>query len=291
MTGALLRDDTNGTMTFGDIAVRRLGFGAMRLTWKWVKGGDRVKDRADAIHLLRMVAERGVNLFDTANIYGLGKSEELIAEALHPYEGLLIATKAGYLTRGLLPGETVLPAEGQPHRIIEECDKSLKRLRIDTIDVMQVHTPDPNVPWEETLGAFVQLQQQGKIRHIGLSNVNVEQIREAQKMCTVVSVQNRFNVGIRTSDPVLELCEKENIAFMPYSPISLDDATTRRIASVAQQHGASSQQVALAWLLQKSPVMTPIPGTSSVDHAHENIDAAWVKLSDADMATIEGSQK
>ncbi|MEY2570177.1 MAG: pyridoxine 4-dehydrogenase [Acidimicrobiaceae bacterium] len=273
-----------GTVTFGDIAVGRLGFGAMRISG--ARDADGVRSRDEARRLCRAVADRGVELFDTANIYGYGKSEEIIAEALHPYDGLLVATKAGFRPGKIAPGATSLPPEGRPERIKEECDKSLQRLRIDVIDVYQVHVPDPDVPYEDTVGAFVELQQAGKVRHIGVCNVSVEQLALARSLCDVVSVQNRYNAGDRASEAVLEACERDGIPFLPWGPLLVGDAMTARLEVVAAAHEATIGQVSLAWLLQRSPVMAPIPGTSKVDHAEQNVDAATVALSDDEAAEI-----
>jgi aryl-alcohol dehydrogenase-like predicted oxidoreductase len=287
-TNSTIEDATVGTVTFGDIPVRRLGFGAMRISGARDENG--VRDRAEAIRLCRRVAERGVNLFDTANIYGYGESEEIIAEALHPYDDLLIATKAGFKPGKIAPGETSLPPLGRPEHIIEECEKSLRRLQVDVIDVYQVHVPDPAVPYEDTVGAFVELQQAGKIRHIGVSNVTVDQLATARSLCTVVSVQNRYNVGDRTAEAVLEVCTRDGIPFMPWGPLLVKEETGQVLARIAEAHDATPQQVALAWLLRRSPTITPIPGTSKVDHAEGNVDAAWLELSDDELAALDANR-
>jgi pyridoxine 4-dehydrogenase len=282
-----IEDATVGTVSFGDVPVRRLGFGAMRISGARDENG--VRDRAEAVRLCRRVAERGVNLFDTANIYGYGESEEIIAEALHPYDGLLIATKAGFKPGKIAPGATSLPPLGRPEHIHEECDKSLRRLRVDVIDVYQVHVPDPEVPYEDTVGAFVELQQAGKIRHIGVSNVDIDQLALARSLCTVVSVQNRYNVGYRVAEAVLDVCTRDGIAFMPYAPLLVNKETDQLLARIADSHGATSQQVALAWLLKHSATMTPIPGTSKVDHAEGNLEAAWLELTSEELAGLDAS--
>jgi aryl-alcohol dehydrogenase-like predicted oxidoreductase len=281
-----LTDDTVGTITIGgDITVRRLGFGAMRISG--ARNAEGVRDRETARALVRRVVERGVNLIDTADIYGYGQSEEIIGEALAPYASdLLITTKAGFEPRKMQPGEKSLPPMGDPEHIKAQCDKSLSRLGVDHIDLYQVHVPDPTVPYEDTVGAFVELQEAGKVRHIGVSNVNLEQLALAQSLCTVVSVQNKFNAGERTSDAVLAECAASGVAFLPWAPILVDDEAGT-LAAVAEQHGASGQQVALAWLLRKSPVIVPIPGTSNIHHLDNNVDAAWVELSDADVARLD----
>jgi aryl-alcohol dehydrogenase-like predicted oxidoreductase len=278
-------DETVGTLMFGDISVRRLGFGAMRVSG--ARDAEGVRDRAEAIRLCQQVAERGVNLIDTANIYGYGESEEILAEALHPYDGLLIATKAGFKPGKIAPGATSLPPLGEPKHIREECDKSLRRLRLDVIDVYQVHVPDPEVPYEDTVGAFVELQRLGKVRHIGVCNVSVEQLALARSLCTVVSVQNRYNIGDRASRAVLDVCERDGIAFMPWGPLLVGDDADGLLAQISNSYGATTQQVALAWLLRRSPVMAPIPGTTNVDHATENIDSAWLDLAANDVAALD----
>ncbi len=279
VTDRILTDDVVGTFTIGgDLTVRRLGFGAMRISG--ARDSDGVRDRSTARLLIRRVVERGVNFIDTANIYGYGESEEIIAEALHPYpDDLVITTKAGYLPGKIQRGHITLPAKGDPAHIREECEKSLRRLRVDTIDLYQVHAPDPFVPYDETIGAFVELQQAGKIRHIGISNVTAEQLAFAQRHCTVATVQNRYNAGDRASDAVIAACETDRIGFMPWAPILLHSRRVRAVASdVATAHGATLQQVALQWLLHRSPNILPIPGTSDVAHADDNIDSAWVTL-------------
>ncbi len=282
-----LGDDTVGTFTIGgDLTVRRLGFGAMRISGARADG---VRDRDEARNIMRRVIDRGVNFIDTANIYGFGESEEIIAEALYPYPaGVVIATKAGYKPAKILKGHITLPSIGHPDHIREECEKSLRRLRVDTIDLYQVHVPDPNVPYDETIGAFVELQQAGKVRHIGISNITAGQLAFARNLCRVVSVQNRYNAGDRTSDDVLDACNEQGIAFLPWAPIILPH---RRVAvvmdEVATAHGATVQHVALQWLLHRAPNIIPIPGTSSVAHAEENIDAAWLELSATEIARID----
>jgi aryl-alcohol dehydrogenase-like predicted oxidoreductase len=278
-------DETVGTLTIGDTSVRRLGFGAMRISG--ARDAEGVRDRAEAVRLCQRVVERGINLIDTANIYGYGQSEEILAEALHPYEGLLIATKAGFKPGKIAPGETSLPPLGDPEHIREECDKSLRRLRLDVIDVYQVHVPDPDVPYEDTVGAFVELQRLGKVRHIGVCNVSLEQLAVARSLCTVVSVQNRYNIGDRASRAVLDVCERDGIAFLPWGPLLVGAKVDGLLAQIAESYGATTQQVALAWLLRRSPVMAPIPGTTNVDHATENIDSAWLDLADQDVAALD----
>jgi aryl-alcohol dehydrogenase-like predicted oxidoreductase len=286
--GRVLTDDSVGTLLIGgDLTVRRLGFGAMRISAARNEAGAR--DRDEARRIVRRVVDRGINFIDTANIYGYGESEEIIAEALHPYpDDVVIATKAGYRPGKIMPGHVTLPPHGHPDHIHDECDKSLRRLRRDVIDLYQVHAPDPTIPYEDTIGAFVELQQAGKIRHIGVSNVTADQLAYAQARCVVVSVQNRYNAGDRNSDSVLDACTEQDIAFMPWAPVILPGRRVRTVTQeIADARGATVQQVALQWLLHRSPVMLPIPGTSQWSHADSNIDAAWVMLDDTDVARID----
>jgi pyridoxine 4-dehydrogenase len=268
-----------GAIAIGDLRVQRLGFGAMRLSN--VRGDDGTPDPERARQLVRRAVERGVTFIDTANIYGLGRSEELIADALRPYPSdLVIATKSGYEVRGLLPGERRLPASGRPERLKAECEQSLRRLRLEQIDLYQLHTPDPAVPYADSVGALIDLQREGKVRHIGVSNVTPEQLAEAMRMSEIVSVQNRFNAGDQTSEPVLRMCELAGIAFIPWQPIVRADEQRRVAAEIAATHRVSEQQVALAWLLRRSPVLLPIPGTTNPAHLDANIDAVWIELRD-----------
>jgi aryl-alcohol dehydrogenase-like predicted oxidoreductase len=288
MSEQVLNDDTVGTFTIGgDLTVRRLGFGAMRISG--ARNAEGARDRDEARKLVRRVVDRGVNFIDTANIYGYGESEQIIAEALHPYPAdLVITTKAGYRPGKVLNGHVTLPPSGHPDHIKQECEKSLKRLKVDVIDLYQVHAPDPTLPYDETLGAFVELQHAGKIRHIGLSNVTAGQLEFAQKLCTVASVENRYNAGDRDSDDVLEACRDQEIAFLPWAPILLPH---RRISlvmeTIAKTHGVSVQQIALQWLLHRAPNVIPIPGTSQIEHADANVDAAWIALNEHDIHMID----
>jgi pyridoxine 4-dehydrogenase len=284
-----LTDSTVGTIKIGDLEVRRLGFGAMRISG--ALNAQRKRDRAEAVRLVRRVYERGVNFLDTANIYGYGQSEEIIAEALHPYpDDLVITTKAGYRPGKIERGHMVLPALGEPRHIKEECEKSLQRLNVDCIDIYQVHVPDPAYAYDDTVGAFAELQREGKIRHIGVSNVTVEQLAMARGVCEVVLVENRYNAGERVSESVLDVCEHDGLAFLPWQPIVLEGTPVAQpMAAIAARLGASLQQVAIAWLLRHSPVMVPIPGTSSLAHADDNIDAAFVQLSDDDVALLDAA--
>jgi aryl-alcohol dehydrogenase-like predicted oxidoreductase len=287
MAPGILDDSTVGVIRIGDQQVRRLAFGAMRVSG--ARNAEGVRDREEARRLYRAVQERGVNFIDTANIYGYGESEEILREALAPYpKDLLIGTKAGFKPGKIEPGKTSLPPLGRPEHIKEECDKSLKRLGLEQIELYQVHVPDPEVPYEETVGAFVELQEAGKVRHIGVSNVNLEQLHLAQSLCRVVSVQNSYNVGRRGAEDVLRVCEAEGIAFIPHSPNILAGTPAEGlVAEIATAHGVSSQQVAVAWLLAHSPVMVPIAGTSKVDHLHDNVDAAWLELTEEDVVRLD----
>jgi pyridoxine 4-dehydrogenase len=273
----------SGTIDIGgDLTVRRMGFGAMRITGPGIWGEPRDRDEAKAV--LRRAVELGVNFIDTADSYGPHVSEELIAEALHPYpDDLVIATKGGLERTG--PGRW--PSNAQPDHLREVCDGSLRRLRIDEIPLYQLHRPDPKVPYEDSVGALVELKEQGKIRHIGISNVNEAQLRVAQTLTPVVSVQNRYNHRDRDSDSILELCEQEEIAFLPYAPIQDTDA--KALADVAARHGVTTTQVVLAWLLARSPAMLPIPGTASVAHLEENVSASSIELSPTEVATLSAA--
>src|ERR1700712_288676 len=254
-TSPVLDDRTTATVVVGDRSVRRMGFGAMRISG--ARNASGVRDRGTAVELVRCVRARGVQFFDTADIYGYGQSEEILAEALAPYaEDLLIATKAGFEPGKLAPGQRSLPPLGRPDHIREACEGSLRRLRVDRIELYQVHVPDPAVPWADTVGAFAELQQAGKVAMVGVSNVTPEQLREAQTIVDVVSVQNRYSVGDRGSEEVLAACEGQGIAFLPYSPLqSTGGPVDAVLADVAAARGVLPQQVALAWLLQHSPVV------------------------------------
>jgi pyridoxine 4-dehydrogenase len=272
-----------GTLTIGgDLTVARLGFGAMRLTGTGIWGPP--ANPAECIAVLKHTIELGVNFIDTANSYGPDVSENLIAQALYPYpEDLVIATKGGYRRTG--PNQWV--PQGDPQHLREACDGSLKRLRLDRIDVYQFHVPDPKVPYEESIGALAALQREGKIRHIGVSNVTVDQIKTAKKQVTVVSVQNRYSPDLRTSDAVLDYCTKEKIPFLPWGPLGMGSGLKNAgVAAAAKAHNATESQIGLAWLLAISPVMLPIPGTSVVAHLDENVAAAAIKLSPAEIEAI-----
>jgi pyridoxine 4-dehydrogenase len=267
----------------GDLTVHRLGFGAMRITGRGIWGEP--DDRAEANAVLRRAVGLGVNFIDTADAYGPDVSETLIAEALHPYpDDLVIATKGGLERSG--PGEW--SANGRPDHLRAACDGSLRRLRLEQIPLYQFHRPDPTVPLAESIGALVELKEQGKIRHIGVCNVNEAQLRETQAMVPVVSVQNRYNAADRSSESLIDLCEQEAIAFLPWAPI-LDLERNDALAQIAAQHDVTPRQAALAWLLGRSPVMLPIPGTGSVTHLESNIGAAGVELSAQELAAITGN--
>jgi aryl-alcohol dehydrogenase-like predicted oxidoreductase len=269
----------------GDLPVVRLGFGAMRVTGRGIWGEP--PDHDGAIAVLKASLDLGITLVDTADSYGPEVSERLIAEALYPYpRDLVIATKAGLLRPG--PGEWV--PDGRPQHLREAVDGSLKRLRLDTIDLLQLHRPDPKVPFAEQVGTLVDLQGKGKIRHIGLSNVDVKHLKAAREMATIVSVQNRYNLVDRESEGELEYCTREEIGFIPWFPLATGDLAEPGgpLERIAGRLDVLPAQVAIAWLLAKSPVMLPIPGTSSVVHLKENAAAALLKLSASDCEELDG---
>ncbi|MGI5177572.1 aldo/keto reductase [Dactylosporangium sp. CA-152071] len=264
----------------GDLTVNRLGFGAMRVTGTGIWGDP--PSRADAVAVLRRAVELGVNFIDTADSYGPDVSEELIAEALHPYaDDLVIATKGGLERPG--PGEWT--SNGDPAHLRRALDGSLRKLRLEQIPLYQFHRPDPNVPFEDSVGALVELKDAGKIRHIGLSNVTEEQLRVAQRLTPVVSIQNRYNVDDRGSESLVDLCEQESIVFLPWAPIQNLDGVTA-VEEIAARYGITTRQLVLAWLLARSPAMLPIPGTGSVAHLESNVAAASVALTPSEVATI-----
>jgi len=276
---------SNPTFTLGgDLTVNRLGFGAMRITgeriWGWPP------DRQNALKVLRRAVELGVNLIDTADAYGPDTSELLIAEALYRYpKGLVVATKGGLTRPG--PGQWV--PNCRPEHLKQALEGSLKRLRLERIDLYQLHTVDRKVPLEQSLGALKEMQDAGKIRHVGLSNVSTDEIVRARKVLPIVSVQNEYNIEDRKSERVLVYCEKENIGFLPWFPIGGGRGLKPEnpLNAAAKAHGVSMVQVALAWLLERSPVMLPIPGTSSVPHLEENIAAAKLKLTPEEWKAID----
>jgi pyridoxine 4-dehydrogenase len=275
----------SGTFMLGDLPVHRMGFGAMRITGPGIWGPP--DDHDEAIRVLRRAVELGVDFIDTANSYGPYVSEELICEALHPYpEGLVIGTKAG-LTR-IGPDPADWPPVGRPEYLRQECLMSLRRLRLDCIDLFQLHRIDTKVPAAEQFGVLKELRDEGKVRHVGLSEVTVGQIEAARKVLPIVSVQNLYNRPNRRSDPVLDHCEAQGIGFIPWSPIADGTLSARRgaLGEVAEAVGATPAQVALAWLLRRSPAMLPIPGTSKVAHLEENCAASTVVLSDEQFATL-----
>jgi aryl-alcohol dehydrogenase-like predicted oxidoreductase len=264
----------------GDLTVNRLGFGAMRVTGPGIWGPP--ADLNEARTVLRRAVDLGVTFIDTADSYGPHVSEELIREALHPYpDDLVIATKGGLERTG--PGQW--PSNGRPEHLIKACEGSLRRLGLDQIPLYQFHRPDPSVPLEDSIGALVTLKEQGKIRHLGLSNVSENQLRRVQRLTPIVSIQNRYNVDDRRSESLIDLCEQEQMAFLPWAPIQ-DLDRNRTVREIAGRHGATAHQVVLAWLLARSPMMLPIPGTGSVRHLEENVDAAAIDLSPAEVAAI-----
>jgi aryl-alcohol dehydrogenase-like predicted oxidoreductase len=270
------------TIRVGDLTVNRLGFGAMRICGPNVWGPP--KDRAAAHAVLRKAAALGINFFDTADSYGPHVDEDLIAEALHPYpKGLVIATKGGLLR----PRPSAWEPDGRPEHLKRALDGSLKRLRLERIDLYQLHAPDSKVPFADSVGALADGQRAGKIRHIGVSNVSVKQLEEARRICPIVSVQNRYNLGDRSSEKVLKACELARIAFLPWYPLDAGGILREEnLKNISRRLKATPAQVAIAWLLAKSPVMLPIPGTASIPHLEENSAAAAISLSAADLALL-----
>jgi pyridoxine 4-dehydrogenase len=279
----------SGTFAIGgDLTVNRLGYGAMRITGDGIWGEP--KDREGAKKVLRRAVELGVNFIDTADSYGPEVSEQLIGEALAPYaKGVVIATKAGLTRQG---PDKWLPV-GRPEYLIQEVEMSLRRLKLERIDLWQLHRIDPKVPVEESLGAIKRLQEQGKIRHVGLSEVKPHEIDQARKVVEIVSVQNQYNLSDRQHEDVVEYCTKHKLAFIPWFPVASGKLAKPggKLDAAAKAHDATVSQLSLAWLLHHSPVMLPIPGTSSVAHLEENIAAAGVKLSDAEWKEIENAAK
>jgi aryl-alcohol dehydrogenase-like predicted oxidoreductase len=267
----------------GDLEVNRLGFGAMRITGKGIWGPP--ADHDQSIAVLKRAVELGVNLIDTADSYGPYVSEDLIAEALAPYPaGVVIATKAGLTRQG---PDQWLPV-GRPEYLRQCCEMSLRRLKLETIELYQLHRIDPKVPREEQFGLLKELQKEGKIRHVGLSEVSVEEIEAARKVVPIATVQNLYNLANRKSEDVLDYCERENIGFIPWFPVAAGDLAKPGgvLDEAAKAHGATVAQLALAWLLRRSPVMLPIPGTSSVAHLEENMKASDVQLTDAEFEAL-----
>jgi pyridoxine 4-dehydrogenase len=267
----------------GDLTVNRLGFGAMRITGQGIWGDP--PDRGVAKAVLRRVVELGVNFIDTADAYGPDVSEDLIAEALHPYpDELVIATKGGLVRSG--PNQW--SPDGRPEHLRQACEASLRRLKLAQIPLYQFHRPDPNVPLEDSIGALATLRSEGKIRHIGLCNVTEPELRTAQSLTPVVSAQNRYNVSDRSSESLLDLCDQERLAFLPWAPISGIEPDSV-VADIAAHHGSTPRQVVLAWLLVRSPSVLPIPGTGSIGHLEENVAAARIKLHPDEVASLNRS--
>jgi pyridoxine 4-dehydrogenase len=267
----------------GEFPVRRLGYGTVQLTGPgcWGPRGD----RDDAVAVLRRAVDRGVTLIDTADNYGPSIAEELVAEALHPYPaGVLVATKGGVVRTG----PDAWHIDGRPERLRAMCEASLRRLRRDTIDLYQLHRLDPHVPMAEQLGALDELRSEGKIRHLGVDSVTVEQLGAARELTTIASVQNRYHLLDRASEPLLRLCEAYGIAFLPWFPLGNGELAADPVcAEIAAEHGATPAQIALAWLLHHSPVLCPTPGTGSLVHLEENLDAGAVRLSGAELSRLD----
>ena len=273
-----------GTIRIGEFKVNRMGYGAMWLTGDGIIGPP--DDPGAARAVLQRAVELGVNFIDTSDAYGPYVNEEVIADALHPYaDDLVIATKGG-LTR---PGPNQWAADGRPEHLRAACEASLKRLKLDAHYVYQLHAPDDDVPLEDSIGELARLQEEGKIRHVGVSNFDLEQLRVAQGIVDVVSVQNRYNVAVRESDPVLAACEQDGIVFIPWGPLATrtkESPVLAKLEEIAAERGVSKYRVALAWSLTRSAAMLPIPGTSKIKHLEDNIAAAGLRLSDAEMAAL-----
>jgi pyridoxine 4-dehydrogenase len=289
MATSTVNAKASGTFSIGgDLSVNRMGYGAMRITGDGIWGAP--KDIEGAKKVLRHVVELGINFIDTADAYGPDVSEELIGEALAPYaKGVVIATKGGLTRQG--PNQW-LPV-GRPEYLTQQVEMSLRRLKLEQIDLWQLHRIDPKVPVEESLGAIKKLQEQGKIRHIGLSEVKPHEIDQARKVVEIVSVQNQYNIGDRQHEDVVDYCTKHNIGFIPWFPVAAGKLAQPggKLDSAAKKHNATVSQLSLAWLLHRSPVMLPIPGTTSIEHLEENVASADVKLSAAEWKEIEDSAK
>jgi aryl-alcohol dehydrogenase-like predicted oxidoreductase len=267
----------------GDLTVNRLGYGAMRITGDGIWGDPADRDQAKAA--LRRAVELGVNFIDTADSYGPDVSETLIAETLYPYaDDLVIASKGGLVR----PGPNKWEPDGRPEHLREALDGTLRRLRLEQIPLYQLHRVDPKVPIEESVGALAELKDQGKIRHVGLSNVNEEQLRKAEQIVPIVSIQNRYNVTDRTSETIVDLCEQEELTFLPWAPIQQAD-DVKAVTDAARNHGFTPRQIVLAWLLARSPQILPIPGSGSPEHVQDNIAAATIKLDQGEVAAITDS--
>jgi pyridoxine 4-dehydrogenase len=275
-----------GTIAVGDLTVNRLGFGAMRLSGTGIWGDP--PDREEARRVLRRAVDLGVNFIDTADAYGPETNERLIADALHPYPtGLVIATKGGIVR----PAQDKWERDGRPEHLRAACEASLKRLRVERIDLYQLHAIDPDVPLEDSVGEIAKLRSEGKVRNVGVSNFTADELARAREIVPVVSVQNRYNVSDRDSDPVLAVCERDGLAFIPWSPLSQSprdsNASSRaRLEALAESRGIPFPQAAIAWLLARSPAMLPIPGTSQLGHLEENLEAGSVRLTPGEMAAI-----
>jgi len=270
-------------MKLGELEVNRIGYGAMRVIENPDIWGP-PQDRANAHRVLKRAYELGANFFDTAESYGPHHSEITIAEAMHPYpKDLVIGTKCG-LAR---PRPSRWDEDGRPEKLRQDLEGSLKRLKLERIDLYQLHAPDPKVPFEDQVGALANFQREGKVRHVGLSNITVRQLEQARKLVPIVSVQNRYNLGERSSDDVLQACERLGIAFLPWYPLG-DGASLRspKVKAIAKKLGATPSQVVIAWLLKRSPVMLPIPGTGSLSHLEENMGAAAIRLGEADFTSL-----
>ena len=268
----------------GELEVNRLGYGAMQLCGPRVTGWP--EDRENALHVLRRAVELGANLVDTSDAYGPEVNELQVAEALHPYDGVVVATKGGLTRRSGRSGGW--PPDGRPEYLREACEGSLKRLRLESIDLYQLHRPDPKVPFADSVGALRDLRDEGKIGHVGLSNVSVAQLEEARGLVEIASVQNEYNLGNRESEDVLHECEQAGIAFLPWYPLDAGELARPGgpVDVIARERHATPAQVALAWLLQRSPVTLPIPGTSSLAHLEENMAAPELELTDAELERL-----
>jgi pyridoxine 4-dehydrogenase len=272
----------------GDLEVERLGFGAMRITGPGIWGEP--PDPAGVRALLRHAVEAGVNLIDTADSYGPAVSENLIAEALYPYpEDLVIATKGGFER----PGPGRWQPNGRPDRLRRCCEDSLRRLKLERIDLYQLHTVDPRVPIEDSIAALAELQEEGKVRHVGVCNVSTEELARAREIVQIVSAQNRYNLADRSSEELLQVCDQDSLGFMPWAPLAVGDLARpgSTLAEIAARHGASPAQVALAWLLRRSAVTLPIPGTSSIAHFDENLEAARLELDESELEALTGEDQ
>ena len=286
-----------GSLTLGgDLRVNRLGFGAMRITGEGIWGAP--ANKREALAVLRRTLELGINLIDTADSYGPDVSEELIAEALYPYaKELVIATKGGLLRTG--PGQW--PQDGRPEHLREALEGSLRRLRLERIDIYQFHRPDPKVPFEESVGELARLQKEGKIRHIGLSNITIEQLTQAQKIVPIVTVQNHYNLAKReseqmtmqASEQMIDICARQGIGFIPWSPLTMGKLAQAGgvVEQIAKQRQVTPNQVVVAWLLQRSSTMLPIPGTSTVQHLEENAIGATLRISEEEFTSIDQASR